>query len=440
MDLSQIAPGSLQGVAFRQAPVGTPTSAPTRVDGGFPDAQLLSGVTPEAEGPNALSILRQEIQQVLASSFRIRVDAALPAYAAASEPVSTDSVATEAANAGKIVAERAPLQAQTNIVKLRSKVETAASEVREIVGEDKAIDDAMDCICEEYDKLEEDAARNTQSSASVLSYESTAKQRSTIRIRTQEGDVVRLDLRRMEQSSVRDVSMSDDSGSFSSTEIELNSRTRTMLRVKGDLNEAEFAAIQSVFEQAESIANEFFNGDLAAAFDMAAGIEFDSEQLARVNMRFREKIETNLAYASIGQVSAPAAPAAEAVEPVVPPEVVNRPAPSAEPAPKPVIEPPTTDEPVVVDTPLEVAPESAPAAPEISSDALDGFFDLLSQFLNGINEGFEASEGSFRYFYSQSFKLEILKSVMSFEAPEASASAAETAATVIDSVAESAED
>jgi len=66
--------------------------------------------------------------------------------------------------------------------------------------------------------------------------------------------------------------------------------------------------------------------------------------------------------------------------------------------------------------------------------------DLLSSFLQSVNEGFELESGSFRYFHSESFKLEILKSVFQVGAPEDSGEAASTAVAVMDSVAEANEE
>lgn len=239
-------------------------------------------------GTRALKILRQEIRQVLSASFRIKYAATPTAYGNTGDPVSRGDVAEEVINGARAVADRAPVKARESLVKLRGEVETAARSARNIVGDEGRNDIAgtLGTVRQGLAGLEKDAARNIESSASVLSVESRLKQRSTIRIRTQEGDVVRLDLRRSEKLSAEDISMADRESRFASTSLEVSSRTRMALKVNGDLNEAEFAAIQRVFAQAEAIADEFFNGDLAAAFDMAAGIEFDSEQLARVKMRF----------------------------------------------------------------------------------------------------------------------------------------------------------
>ena len=83
-----------------------------------------------------------------------------------------------------------------------------------------------------------------------------------------------------------------------------------------------------------------------------------------------------------------------------------------------------------------------PAAPPLAENALEGFFDLLSSFLSAATEGFEpgGGESSFRFFYSQSFNLEILRSVIEFKAPDEVAGAADTAATIIDGIVEAGDD
>ena len=387
---------------------------------------------------SALGILSREIRAVLAASFRIGIRSGLPAYSATTEPQSAGNVANEALRAGKAIAGRAPLDAGRSLDDLRRKVESAAADVREIVGDDDdGLEDAMSMIGAGLDDQEEDAARNVVSSAAVLSYESRLKQRSMIRIRTQEGDVVRFDLRRVEQMSASDVAVTDGNVSLSSTEIELSSQTRMILRVDGDLNEAEFAAIRNVFVQAKSISEEFFGGDLAKAFDMAAGIEFDTEQLSKVRMRFREQLDTALSFTSLRTVMP---------EAVALPDPGPAPAIGVKPEPIPTIQPVDEAAPDVVvaqasdgqdDAGSASEPGSVNAAAEapVEEDAIGGFLKLLGDFLRSVNEGFEPEPGSSRYFYSQSFKLGILKAVLEFTAPDNSRKAAENAAAFIDPVA-----
>jgi hypothetical protein len=244
----------------------------------------------------ALGILRQEIRQALSAHFRLHFAAPLPEFSANAGELAPGDVASDALGAATQLADRAPLDASQTLTDLRQQIEEAASSVRDTMGEGDFddVDDALGRVSEGLDDLDNEAARNVESSATVLSADTRLQQRSTIRIRTQEGDIVRFDLRFAERFSAKDVAMTDGDMMFASTQVEVSSRTRMALKVNGDLNEAELAAVQKVFAQAESIANEFFNGDLAAAFDMAAGLEYDTEQLARVGMRFREKLVSNV--------------------------------------------------------------------------------------------------------------------------------------------------
>lgn len=387
----------------------------------------------------ALNALRVEIRQALSARFQMSFLTAPSAFGDNSGELAPGDVAAETLGAASQIAAQSPLKASDKLAQLREKVDNAANDVRNTLNDDDHddMDNAVSRVSEGLGELEEDAARNTVSTASVLSAETKIKQRSTIRIRTQEGDIVRFDLRRVESMSVEDVAMSDGDTSFSSTEIEFSSRSRMVLRVKGDLNEAEQAAIQNVFQQAEAIADEFFNGDLAAAFDMASSLEYDVDQLSKVNMRFRERQVSNTSYAAI-RVATPA----PAPEPVATTDPVSGP---ASVAPVPIDVPVEQGRSVVNEvTPVSLAAEleepaaNPAAAPEVATsfdDAIGNFMQMLSTFLRSVNEGFEIESGSSRYYHSESFKLEILKSVFQVSAPDESGEAANTAATVIDAVA-----
>ena len=76
----------------------------------------------------------------------------------------------------------------------------------------------------------------------------------------------------------------------------------------------------------------------------------------------------------------------------------------------------------------------APAAPK--TNPIEGLLDLLADFINGSNNGFEREGGVTRFFFSESFKLQLLKSVFDVAAPEESRGAAEAASKVIDAVTE----
>ena len=144
-----------------------------------------------------------------------------------------------------------------------------------------------------------------------------------------------------------------------------------------------------MFAQAEALASEFFDGDMAAAFSMAQGLEFDVEQLARVNMRFRSEQVSSIAYS----------------ETVVPPRVAQSPVQAQK-------EPQFANTDPIIADPLVASPPAQEAAETVEPDnaAVNRYFDALSDFLRSIGEGFESK--SQRYHYSESFKLTLHSAVM----------------------------
>ncbi len=383
----------------------------------------------------ALGIFGKELRTALMAQFRARFAQWHSAYNAQQSSPASDDVAGEAVAAAKQVALEKPTQVAKSMVSFRSTVRESAEFVRKTVGEADGlgdVDDAVQKVEAGLDKLEKAASENRESSASVLAVDTRSKQRSTIRIRTQEGDVVRLDLKRVDRMSASDQAVSDQEGFMALTEIETSSRSRLMLRVKGDINDNELAAIRNVFSQAEAMANDFFDGDIAAAFSMAQGFEFDVEQLARVNLRFRSQQVSDIAYRET--IVAPAAPqpAFERLPSTTPTESAELPEVTAAPVPAPVQEAVPAQKPAPVQNAVpiqEVTPVTEAAAIAVQPDpvavageaAPERYFDALADFLRSLGEGFESR--SLRYHYSESFKLQMLESVMHTMAPDDSSKA-----------------
>ncbi|MDH3747548.1 MAG: hypothetical protein OER97_05030, partial [Gammaproteobacteria bacterium] len=193
----------------------------------------------------ALGIFRQELRITLRAQFHARFAAAQQEYLQLHSRPTSDDVASEALGSAKQLVDEAPTTAAKSLITFRAKVHEAASYVRQTVGaqDDVAeVDDALAKVDEGLDAFDEEVAANRESSASVLAVDTRSKQRSTIRIRTQEGDIVKFDLRRVDELSASDVAVSNGDDFASVTEVEVSSRSRLMLRIKGDLNDSELAA------------------------------------------------------------------------------------------------------------------------------------------------------------------------------------------------------
>ncbi len=391
----------------------------------------------------ALGAFKQELRIALQTEFHAKFTTMQQGYARQQEPVTSDDVAEEALGAAKRLVADEPARAAKSLISFRAKVEETASYVREAVGDsdDRAeVDDAVAKVDQGLAKMEDDVAANRESSASILEVDTRIKQRSRIQIRTQEGDIVRFSLRRIDGMSASEIAYADNDMSLTSTEIAVSSRSRMRLKVEGDLNQSEMAAIQNVFAQAEAIANEFFGGDIGAAFDSAQGFEFDNAQLARVNMQFRMRQLSNVSYVE----AARPATNGPVVEPTVEqsssrPVVLNSEMPAAADSPEVFAEAvekqPEADDGKTVAKAIAAEDTNETSSP--STNALEDFFEQLSAFLRTVGEGFAGT--SYNYHHSTSFKLNLLKVVMHTVAPDDADNSAKNVGSVIDQIAEDAD-
>lgn len=383
---------------------------------------------------SALGAFKQELHLRLNARFDAKYSATQKVYAEAGAPDTAEKVAANTVGDAKQIAAESPTKAAKSLISFRAVVRETQSYVRESLGESEdysELDDAVAKVDDALTELEDAASQNVVSSASLLAVDTSSKQRSTIRIRTQEGDTVRLSLRSSSRLSATDAAFSSAGNSGSVTEVELSSQSRLSLRIEGDLNDSELAAIQNVFAQAEKIANEFFDGDIGAAFNLAEGFEFDTEQLARVKLGFQSREVTRISYAESVRVATN--PVAVEAPLLSGPTTVEAPVSDVRPAD--VVA--ATTVPKVTEIADERVPEQTKQT-EIAASALSSFFDTLSTFLRSVGEGFtaESSSGSFRFHYSESFKLELLKAVVHTIAPQESEQAAASASAVINAAEE----
>jgi methionine-rich copper-binding protein CopC len=135
-------------------------------------------------------------------------------------------------------------------------------------------------------------------------------ERTSLYIKTQEGDVVRLKFRTREAVSLETAHAEGEHGEVSELSLKTRSASKLSVSVKGDLSAAELAAIQDTIEQATELAEDFFAGDVAAAFEGASALEIDGGQLARVKLKMKtmEHITYSARAVSLGmptQVGAP---------------------------------------------------------------------------------------------------------------------------------------
>lgn len=404
----------------------------------------------------ALDAFRQELRSSLSAKFVTRFAPSEPSYSAVNGAPGVQDVANEALGVAQKLVDRAPAQAAQSIIKFRVSVSESAQSIRESLfgrGDIGSVAQTEALIGRGLDAIGERAAQTSESGASVLNIRSKITQNSTIKIRTQEGDFITLKLQNIDALNARDEATFNADGTATETNVNLRNATRVALSVEGDINAEEQAAIDSVISQASTIANEFFDGDIAAAFANAEDFEFDTQQLQRVKLNFRVREKTDISYAEQrtgipADATLPApdtsvAPTPVVTQPVVAPKEASAPIlPITTPATiktdidalQPIIRTPI-DVPATTD---EVADTSAPepavdtATPTTGNNtALNKFFELISDFLTSTSESFNAGADKSVY-YSDTFKLSLLRETLLVSAPSDQASAATAATDVID--------
>ncbi len=232
-----------------------------------------------------------------------------------------------------------------------------------------------------------------EESSTNTNLEYRRRQATVLKIRTQEGDVVKLKFRNVEKTSIQAGEQVDGETVVSNLEIASSSRTRLLISVKGDINDAELAAIQSVAEQASQLAGAFFGGNINDAFQAASNFAIDGSELARVSLRL--SVRERLSFAQTAVTNAPvvaAPPPVDAGDDSTPPAQTQSVVPKVVSTTNSAAAPTTTR----TDVPLPAAPSSttttAPAddaeppvvdEPSQPSNLLDAF-QALADVLNRI--------------------------------------------------------
>jgi hypothetical protein len=225
--------------------------------------------------------------------------------------------------------------------------------------------------------------------ASAIGVHAVSKERAGIEIRTQEGDVIRI---KYSNRVELNVGTANTEGA-TATEASLTQRQRLRVSVEGNLNEQERRAIDDVLAKIDALAQEFFAGDVESSFAQAAQLGFDSEQLAKVAVRFSQRQQVSAVAVQAIEPQAPKAIPAPIVEaPVV--------APIADVPVEENASPPT--DPVAAETPA--LPE--PTKPAVAENAVATY--SLIRFVAKLSVHLRASAQDERMGLSFHSKLKLL--------------------------------
>ncbi|MCW8883978.1 MAG: DUF5610 domain-containing protein [Motiliproteus sp.] len=158
----------------------------------------------------------------------------------------------------------------------------------------ETIDTTFDLTMEKVDALAPIADEEEQglTSTSMLAAERYQESESfSLKLRTQDGDKVVV---KFDSSSSYEASFgaySDDEASAVSFSIDRSQSSNYRFSVEGELDEGEIDAIQELIQDVSLIADDFFDGDVQAAFDQASQYQMDKTELASMHLRLTQSQE-----------------------------------------------------------------------------------------------------------------------------------------------------
>ena len=151
-----------------------------------------------------------------------------------------------------------------------------------------------------------DGTAPTDSSTGSATYQVTEK--GTIRLQTQEGDIVTIRLRNSATFNYSGTGPAAATGAAAYAQQSSYGSSRFSVSVQGNLNADELGAIDRVLHQVDALASQFFSGNFADAFATASSLQTDPNEIARVSIRLSESESLRVASASSPPTSTPTTP------------------------------------------------------------------------------------------------------------------------------------
>jgi len=241
----------------------------------------------------------------------------------------------------------------------------------------------------------------TGSSAFTASYRVTES--GTLELVTTEGDVVKIGFRSSEGGSATGVSANGAAGLATYAAISSYASTRFSVSVQGSLNADELKAVNDVLGQINTLASQFFSGNVSQAFASAAALNVDPNEIAGVALKLSERVSLRLATVGDpgtgpgGASSAPAAGAGSAA--ATAPDATTTPA-----------DPTTTDPSSSASTASTPSATSTPATPTTTS--VGGGVSSLLSYLQQVLDVLGTTTTSGSVTFSAKAKLELLSSAV----------------------------
>ncbi|MEK1906930.1 MAG: DUF5610 domain-containing protein [Pseudomonas sp.] len=223
-----------------------------------------------------------------------------------------------------------PAKLQSLLDQAREGVEKGFAEARKILdGMGVLKDKVAENIDATYDKIQSGLdtladnltsttpATNTGSSAVAAYSERFSARAETfdMQVTTRDGDRLSISIAsasaNWSKTSVAAASNASGSAGVASSESGSIQIGGWQVKVEGELDDDERAALEDLFSQVQDLSSQFYSGDLAGAFDRAMQLDMDGSQLASMSLRLTQTSvrQATDAYSSVAQQGGQAASA-----------------------------------------------------------------------------------------------------------------------------------
>jgi len=123
------------------------------------------------------------------------------------------------------------------------------------------------------------------------------QQSLSLDIKTQDGDIVTLNLAKSESSSAYQAQIHNGNSTTTVKEFQFSSNSQFEFTVQGNLDEGEMEAIEKLLSDVKGVSDQFFEGDASAALEAGLGLGFNTSEIAGFSLNLKHNQTQSAAQA-----------------------------------------------------------------------------------------------------------------------------------------------
>ncbi len=143
------------------------------------------------------------------------------------------------------------------------------------------VDRTENLLKDGLDRIQDRLQSGEEPAVAMLKQVSRSMERSaSVQIETQDGDIVTIDISRSNSMTRTMMAAEDENSQIRAMSIERSRSSSFSYSVQGELDEGEQAAINDLLKDLDKVSRKFFNGNIDQAFNKAARLNYDQDELA----------------------------------------------------------------------------------------------------------------------------------------------------------------